>query len=171
MIKEVDKGSIDGTNALKIRLKFISQVQKKKNDSSNCHDNIFSPLFSIFSSPDPTNHVWYCHHMNWRPSQSVNFYILIFFTGTRLGMNVHWIVSQRFFFPLIDRKYTKETRGPKKMSERMSSVSILFSETTGPIGTKSGRNVQCIVIQKVYVSGHLVKGHGSFCHHLASVIC
>jgi hypothetical protein len=48
--------------------------------------------------------------------------------------------SEWFF--LVGQKYTKETRGPN-MSK---SVLIIFSETTGLIGTKLGRNVHWMIL-------------------------
>jgi hypothetical protein len=49
---------------------------------------------------------------------SIDIYILIFFsetTGrieTKLGRNVHWIVTYKYRFFFVDQKYTIETKGP-----------------------------------------------------------
>ena len=98
----------------------------------------------------------------WHRSSSINFYILIFFfetiepIWTKFCRNVHWMFLLRTFY-FVDRKYTKETRGPKGYKKkRVLSVFvcmwriyfstnlffsffyilIFFSVITGPIGLK-----------------------------------
>ena len=68
-----------------------------------------------------TQRVMRCITITWRPSSSVNFYILILFSetttpiGTNLvGMFNRWSPTQFMFH--ADRKYTKETRGTKSIN-------------------------------------------------------
>jgi hypothetical protein len=51
---------------------------------------------------------------------------LIFFSettgsiGTKLGMNVQWMVPYKIYVFFVDQKYTKDTRGPKGVKKGVS---------------------------------------------------
>ena len=89
-------------------------------------------------------------------SEKVLFVLIVFSEttgpiGIKFSRNVYLMVLWKVnVFFLVDQKYIKETRGPK-VSKRVLFVLIVFSETTGSIGTKFGRNVYLMVLWEVNV--------------------
>jgi hypothetical protein len=116
--------------------------------------------FIVYSSPEPKAHVRYCHHL---ASHAGSVVICVVVVRKKLHFNLflwnHWVnwnqswqeysldgpLEKLCFEGFLLIGNTQKKQQPQRY-QKGCCLFLIFYETTGPIGTKYGRNVHLMVL-------------------------